>query len=395
MASKRLCVRQDGYLRLSQDEWSHIMTFVCTQDAWTSALDMASMSQTCRAWHDLTRWQYWAEAFRVFPLGKEFPTVLYPCMRSAIENRGFVTQTSAMGHLKLNASALKNVPHNIISLRRRRYKYLYKIDDVLRVATAKYGCIAALEQHVQKCANMTAARQRTKEIKQTRREQIVAILKDVGAPSYVMDNKSVEKYMETGVGCLEEIRELALRKKKMHDEKAAREAEKATRRDVVKQCARSVGLSCPHLYQRNAVITRYIQDGIGTKETVTQSCLEEKQALDERRRLSEQNRAPRRAQLIAELQSHGLSLRPDSRFCSQYITGETNASLQEVVATMKLTAFLFSRGHRTWSNWHNVLEGKMKARVRSGESPDWYAACQHVMHTHQHLDEDSDDDSYY
>ena len=45
-----------------------------------------------------------------------------------------------------------------------------------------------------------------------------------------------------------------------------------------------------------------------------------------------------------------LTLREDSRFSAEYIRGDTDASVEQVVAIMKLTALLFQQGgHRCWS----------------------------------------------
>ena len=94
-----------------------------------------------------------------------------------------------------------------------------------------------------------------------------------------------------------------------------------------------------------------------------------------------QQASGRRAALIEELAAHGLELRSDSAFCRDYIRGTTTASLPEVVATMKLTSFLFSVHHRAWSRWHKYLENAMKTKMQSGHHQCWYAACEEVIET--------------
>jgi len=70
---------------------------------------------------------------------------------------------------------------------------------------------------------------------------------------------------------------------------------------------------------------------------------------------------PERERLLREeLWRHGLRLRGDSQFCKNYIEGDTSASLQEVVATMKMTSKLFGHGHRCFSANHEVLKARMR-----------------------------------
>lgn len=87
----------------------------------------------------------------------------------------------------------------------------------------------------------------------------------------------------------------------------------------------------------------------------------------------------RRTDLIKELNSQGLNLRNDSLFCQQFIDGKTKAPIQEVVATMKLTNYLFNMGGpRYWSHNHFTLECEMHRKMISGEYTDWYTACEAV-----------------
>jgi hypothetical protein len=103
----------------------------------------------------------------------------------------------------------------------------------------------------------------------------------------------------------------------------------------------------------------------------------------------------RREDLRAELYAHGLVLRSDSKFCSQYIRGTTGASLQEVVATMKLTNHLFTQGgHRHWSRNHWDLESRMRSLMQKGQAASWYDACAAVLPLAT-WEDDSDDDEYF
>lgn len=148
-------------------------------------------------------------------------------------------------------------------------------------------------------------------------------------------------------------------------------------------------------YLHLPIVKRFIYDGLGSKDEIVKAVQQEFQA-DQERLAAKMKLAPRlRDQLIAELADHGLDLRPDSKFCRQFIRGETNASLQEVVATMKLTSYLFSFGHRTWSRWHSVLENSMRIRMQTGQFTCWYEACEDTIQTNAAsvLNDDSDYDS--
>lgn len=87
----------------------------------------------------------------------------------------------------------------------------------------------------------------------------------------------------------------------------------------------------------------------------------------------------RRDLLRRELGRFNLELRSDSRFCNQFIEGETLATLEEVVATMRVTSFLFRRGgHRLWSINRFRLETHMRDLVGNGNH-HWYSACEEAM----------------
>lgn len=87
----------------------------------------------------------------------------------------------------------------------------------------------------------------------------------------------------------------------------------------------------------------------------------------------------RRHGLIKELSAHGLGLRSDSKFCEQFIAGKTTASIEEVVAIMMLSCYLFQQGgHRCWSSNHSHMEQAMRKRMKNMEYDSWYAAYESV-----------------
>ena len=301
-------------------------------------------------------------------------------MQSATKRQGLVDQKTAIEHLKLTAASLRSVPHDIIRLGMGRVRYMYPIDGVLRVATEKYGSVQALQLHLHKCLQRKAVREKNLRLKLQRREELIKALHGINADFFITAKQS-QTYVNTGKGSVEQVCETACEEKRVRDARAKKAAAIEKRRTAVSRWSR--GMVSAQYYERNAVINQYIYHAIGDENTVTRACEEEKTALEHRRQSSLQTRDSRRAALIAELQVHGLILRPDSRFCSQYIMGETNASLEEVVATMELTAFLFDYDHITWSNWHNTLEYEMRKSVRSGEIENWYDACRHVISKYQ------------
>lgn len=397
MSKKRRCSQ---LLRaLSDDEWSHVLSFICTADnAWKSAMDVSRVSRVCRSFQQMNAWQHWTRAFSVFSFPQQgFPNVLTSFMESAKEERGLVTQKSAMEHLKLSAQSLSKVPHTTIRLRYNRVKYLYKVEDVLQVATAKYGCIAALEEHVFKCKARVAARARNKALKEARRTEVNTMLREMGA-GFMLSRiyPVIETYVDKGKGALETIRTLAVSKKVVYDAQQAQARVLKERREEYRGWIAELGLR-EKTYLGDPVVHRFLQKGIGTKDEVVQSVRLQWEAEKGRLALCRQQAPIRRGELVAELTAHGLTLRSDSAFCRQYIDGETSACLQEVVATMKLTSFLFSRGHYVWSRWHKTLESVMRHRIRSGATQCWYAACDYVIATNQGnlYDHDSDSDSDY
>ena len=394
MASKRLCPRPQRQIQISQDEWSHVKSFLF-RDAFKSACDLASMSMVCRSWAEVVEWTAWSKAFGLFPLQKHFPSVLVPFMKCAKDGGGKLIQKSAIKHLKLTASTLKTVPHESIPLGRGRFKYLYKIQPLLLEATRKFGSIQNMEIHIARSREAAAKREANRLLKEERRLQVSAVLRAIGA-DYFLEDKEMRAYIDKGKGSLEEIRETSLVKKRIRDEKLAEAAAIRQRRSRVEDLASNIDLPSA-LFERNAIVVAYLHDNVGSKETVKKALQDEMEALLFRRRQSSAYRAQRRAELVQELESKGLVLRQDSRFCSIYISGETNASKEEVVATMKVTEYLFAYGHRIWSRWHSSLEVGMKRMIRTGEATDWYEACQRVIQeSHEQVTAyDSDYDSDY
>jgi hypothetical protein len=102
------------------------------------------------------------------------------------------------------------------------------------------------------------------------------------------------------------------------------------------------------------------------------------------------------------LKARGLRLRADSRFCQDFIAGRTLASLDEVVATMGLTAYLFDTGgHRMWSISHDTCERHMRDSVRQGTIATWWDAAvsaRQFASEYESSDDDyddNDDDEYF
>jgi len=389
MSSKRPCIRAP--VQLSNDAWSHVIQYLF-HDAFEAACDLANMSRVSRAWRDFVSWKDWASSFGFFPLQQEhFPDVLAPIMICAREGEGAVARVSAMEHLKIPAQTLKTVPHATFSVGYlRRVKYIYKIEDLFRAASVKYTTIAKLEVNMARCRMAAATREKNRLLKLERRDQVSHIFHSV---DYFFDDDEVRAYINRGGGTLDAIRETALARKRERDERRAKDLAIEARRSVVDRCAFDVDFRSG-LCMRNFVVLAYIYDGIGNVETVTRACLEEKDALKTRRRQYAESPtygAQRRGELLVELASKGLSLRSDSLFCKEYISGESNACVEEVVATMEMTNYLFMFSHRVWSRLHHSWEKRMREMVRTREVEGWYDAYERVKNSGRTIDYDSDD----
>ena len=116
------------------------------------------------------------------------------------------------------------------------------------------------------------------------------------------------------------------------------------------------------------------------------------------RSLVRDNSATRRSNLAAALGRRGLSIRGDSSFCISYINCTTEASLDEVVNTMRITSYLFSLGHAYWSQNATRLENALAtAALRSGSwfnAYDTTIATSLITEPHNYYDSD-DSDGYY
>lgn len=85
----------------------------------------------------------------------------------------------------------------------------------------------------------------------------------------------------------------------------------------------------------------------------------------------------RRKLLQTELEKFGLQLRADSFYCKMFIEGNTNNTLEQVVATMRITSFLFKHGHSYWSINRIRFENTMKEYYI--QCSNWYEACEKTM----------------
>lgn len=100
----------------------------------------------------------------------------------------------------------------------------------------------------------------------------------------------------------------------------------------------------------------------------------------------------RRAELVAALEARGMYLRGDSQFCKHFIDGTTEAAIDEVVATMDLTGYLFDiGGGRRWSRSHRTCEDDMRQSIRTGIHETWWEAAQHARRC---VAWDEEDDGY-
>ena len=100
--------------------------------------------------------------------------------------------------------------------------------------------------------------------------------------------------------------------------------------------------------------------------------------------IQKQSSKARRTLLKEALEAEGLRLRSDSGFCSSFIDGKSLATCEEVVATMRLTKWLFDEfNHTTWSEWHEQLEDAMNNFVLK-ESLSWSDAFEKVSEEYYH-----------
>mmetsp|Transcript_24201 Transcript_24201/g.78049 ORF Transcript_24201/g.78049 Transcript_24201/m.78049 type:complete len:678 (+) Transcript_24201:69-2102(+) len=101
----------------------------------------------------------------------------------------------------------------------------------------------------------------------------------------------------------------------------------------------------------------------------------------------------RRGRLRRALQERGVTLRSDSSFCTSFVAGTTDASLDEVVATMRVTKDLFALGHRYWSTNASRLELYLRDQAR--RCGNWDDAYRRTRDSESDLIEEPSNDDYY
>lgn len=89
----------------------------------------------------------------------------------------------------------------------------------------------------------------------------------------------------------------------------------------------------------------------------------------------------RREELSDELNKWGLALRSDSKLCQNFITGACDRGVQEVVALMFGTAYLFNMGgHILWSRNHHEMDERIQ-RTFHTQNITWRQATDQVINS--------------
>lgn len=241
-------------------------------------------------------------------------------------------------------------------------------------------------------------------LQNARRAEVDELMKGSGVDVRTVKLAEKEAYAKTGDdGILESIKEtIQIEKDRLGRLEGYRKAFHQTLLELVG--GEEWILQVPdYVWTRNATIREFLEYGRGdVMETCTGivSILRAKQKDGDTKNPSaivmKYVKVLRREDLVHELRQHGLSLRKDSNFCKQFIQGTTEASLQEVGATMALSAHLFQQGgHRCWS--HNVvhLEGIMRKRYGTKEYDSWYDAFESVKSLVDHSYQYHSDGEYY
>ncbi|KAJ1554880.1 hypothetical protein HK405_003818 [Cladochytrium tenue] len=92
------------------------------------------------------------------------------------------------------------------------------------------------------------------------------------------------------------------------------------------------------------------------------------------RQLGNQDRKEREVRLLGALKRVGLPMRNDSLFCRAYVGGQTLADVDEVAATMLVTARLFEFGYPAWSTNKTMFESMVVDAVLNDGKP-WIDAA--------------------
>jgi chorismate mutase len=333
--------------------------------------ELRSFCLTCAAFHRSIDWTSWCDKMGIWRWNKHVPACLQNLFAAAIKWNGNVLLKDTKA-CYIPALALEGVKFKEQRLGRHCYAHLYPFKNILRVVAAIYPTQTDLDAKFTASATKSRKRQENIAIKEARQFELQNMLAQKGIPW--RNTASVDKYVKTGKGNLNNIIESAQKAEEDYQKQKPLIETRSKRYGEVHKMALDIKCalqSTKHL----PVISMYISDGKGTLDDVKAALVAESEAQKARRSHSSQ----RREQLIAELHAHGLELRPDSKFCDSYIYGDTSASLEEVVATMKLTTYLFSRGgHRCYSKNHLELKEAMESGVLSGKYGGWYEAFEAV-----------------
>ena len=96
-------------------------------------------------------------------------------------------------------------------------------------------------------------------------------------------------------------------------------------------------------------------------------------------RYESQSPDQRKAALKECLEQNGCSLRSDSSFCNQFISGTAFATVQEVTAVMIITRELFKHSHVAWSQLRSQYESQLTSMVHTGQDGDWIESANAIV----------------
>lgn len=315
------------------------------------------MQSVCRTFRDFVvgdwsrvlkkRWE-WVQDQESSELSPLFCRLFSDCLRYKQER---CCQKTVLECL-VPKDVLKSVPFQRVRLSQSHYAHLYDIDDVLVILKRIFKTISGWTRAFDINRKEADARRQKKVQRESRRDEIHTHLNLKVCPNETLQ-KLATAYIQRGSKRTLDKFKVSLQEYE-NEQRLCQE-----RRDGLFHRLRSLykGPWEEMEYRLNfyrVLSIDFVEKGVVSMDD-TEVGKEVKRWIEYQKGCND-----RRDELSSLLHRHGLKLRSDSHFCQEYINGSTECCAEEVVAVMRITAFLFERGgHVSWSEHHSFLESKL------------------------------------
>jgi hypothetical protein len=384
---------------------THVLSWVMNHGTLNKlfAIMYNRITRTCTSFRDAVDWRLVLPKHVWTWTGPAVPDVLRPIFAEAVRWNGYLTKGTSSDLATISSLRCRRV----VKLGFGRCAHLFDVFEVLTAARHRHETLRMYEAMIEERENKRRQRETNMREREQREVAVKRLLTDMGDTQHRYVNLSKAKgYIRSGSWSLEAIREQSephvardLESERLRQERRAQVVEvlracghQVTGAKALRYMNKGIGTTLDDVreeaevvrrrlaiesatgivngHTHDPVLVRHVRDGNEDAAVVVA-------AVENVRCRHEWNSRIRRDTLETALAAVGLELRPDSRFCEAYIRKTTVASLDEVVAVMRLTAWLFAV--HAWRRHHHEKECRLRAMMHDATVDTWAEAVDRVI----------------